>query len=52
MFTCSNTNTIYIVHIKRERACIGTACCFIPFINSCEKNMLKIMHVSKTVDNC
>ena len=39
---------ICLVHVQKERNCIGTACCFIPFINSCEKNMLKTMHVSNS----
>ena len=33
---------ICLVHVKKERTCIGTACCFILFINSCEKICLKL----------
>ena len=32
---------ICLVHVKNERAYIGTACCFVLFTYSCEKNMLK-----------
>ena len=30
------------VHVENERACIGTACCFILFTYSCEKICLKL----------
>jgi hypothetical protein len=43
---------ICLVHVTNERACIGTACCFVLFTYSCEKNMIKTMHVSKTVEHC
>ena len=52
LVTYTNTYSYMSCTCQNERACIVTVCCFILFINSCEKYMLKTMHVSKTVENC
>ena len=47
LVTYTNSYTYMSCTCQNERAYIGTACCFILFLNSCENNMLKTVLLSK-----